>query len=685
MFGRKVREEKKLEPEIKTITMEREEFQKDLKNRAKDYQTEQELLAKNISYNPSEQLELETAGTLHKKSAKKKIWERRKKKRDFEVLKETQQMDSIRQQRDAFEKLMVVIQAQKKFKGKDAVMEKLNRAYEFVGDLEPYLHQNFTPEEVENEHIIETRTQALMVLLGHAERALYEAVQELTDSKLEEGRKEAADRSIRSFADSYSQYRQRIPYLIRAKRADVLKGDKKDHPGIDMSEVVTEAKQAVVFQENMLEGKALGGNVSEVERLRKDGKRYYFKEESRSLFGKDSFVDYIHKHLKGAFADAMIQYAESVQKGDTQEGTDAHYAFYIEVESVFGNIIKEGVLNKKKADEVSALLHFPFTDLVTKNPEWWKNFWDGYLTLSTARNQVAQLENDDLGLGHKENMMKRNLATERVAELLGVGHQIVHHMEAYLEQTVQEDSINEQGELERKAVQVRRKGFVMDESDGVEGDEIVKMAIMDELTIHYSPEAMRQIVNQHILDQIILQLDRHANNLFFRYRIDQEKKELLITGIRGIDNDESFGTTLLPKDLNVVGRTRLLAKTTEGEETIYTYEPDIMDRQMYETLMSISPDVMAATVKNLLEPEAVKALKDRYELFRKAVEAKKEKIGAGFLVDKWTEDLQTKMGDKSATTFMELEETRNVWQGSREELLREREEKRRQEQQKQQP
>lgn len=64
----------------------------------------------------------------------------------------------------------------------------------------------------------------------------------------------------------------------------------------------------------------------------------------------------------------------------------------------------------------------------------------------------------------------------------------------------------------------------MDEALGKDSVHIQMKVIEENLTIHYTPEAMRQMMNLSVLDQLTSQADRHGNNVFFQYEVDDEKR-----------------------------------------------------------------------------------------------------------------------------------------------------------------
>lgn len=84
--------------------------------------------------------------------------------------------------------------------------------------------------------------------------------------------------------------------------------------------------------------------------------------------------------------------------------------------------------------------------------------------------------------------------------------------------------------------------------DPAEGDEmlyIVQRAEREGLKIHYSPNAVRQLIRLQMFDTVCMQTDRHWRNFKCVYDIDEDTKKLTIKTIKSYDHDMSFGNTSL--------------------------------------------------------------------------------------------------------------------------------------------
>ncbi len=164
------------------------------------------------------------------------------------------------------------------------------------------------------------------------------------------------------------------------------------------------------------------------------------------------------------------------------------------------------------------------------------------------------------------------------------------------------------------------------------------------------------MMNLMVLDQITAQLDRHQNNIFFQYSIEEKEgnKILKVTGVSGIDNDEAFARNLMPQIENEDfkhGKTYLLYQELKDGQQVWSYGLEHMDRKMYDTVMSLTPELIDVAMREFLEPEALEMLKRRTKLFQDAVNRKMQEVGKNnFLIERWTEELKPDIEDTRIQT-----------------------------------
>jgi hypothetical protein len=111
--------------------------------------------------------------------------------------------------------------------------------------------------------------------------------------------------------------------------------------------------------------------------------------------------------------------------------------------------------------------------------------------------------------------------------------------------------------------------------EAAKGDEfinVIKEAERDKKTIHYTPQAMKQLMRLQAFDTVCLQVDRHGRN--FKCDVDRSKEgKLIIKSIKSYDHDMSFGDedidTLLKG--NSVGFLPGMNKNVKKGTPLYNY------------------------------------------------------------------------------------------------------------------
>lgn len=115
------------------------------------------------------------------------------------------------------------------------------------------------------------------------------------------------------------------------------------------------------------------------------------------------------------------------------------------------------------------------------------------------------------------------------------------------------------------------------------------------------PDVRREVTKLQLLDHITGQGDRHGNNYFIQKDSNGKVR------VTGIDNDQCFGKDL--HDPNGIAQ----GKEPHNKGFRGTLMPPIVDTDMYEAVMSLTPDKLEATLKGKLTPEEIAAAKDRLQ------------------------------------------------------------------------
>lgn len=143
---------------------------------------------------------------------------------------------------------------------------------------------------------------------------------------------------------------------------------------------------------------------------------------------------------------------------------------------------------------------------------------------------VSDLTKGFLGVKADEGyeLTDRNVATSRIAELLGVGPIAAHS--------------------EKMKVRIGGKvltGCFMEMADGVVADsknEKVRR-MLDQVEVKQNPGFYRDMTTLEVFDYLCAQNDRHSKNMAYQLSEPDENGKRSIIGLQGIDNDLSFGSS----------------------------------------------------------------------------------------------------------------------------------------------
>ncbi|MDD6074695.1 MAG: hypothetical protein PUB88_10670, partial [Clostridium sp.] len=139
-----------------------------------------------------------------------------------------------------------------------------------------------------------------------------------------------------------------------------------------------------------------------------------------------------------------------------------------------------------------------------------------------------------LPMGHQYGELKagnelsgRNVASSRMAELLGVGNLLAHS--------------------EKMTVQIdgqKVEGCFMEFAEGVDicNGKDAAMEQINQIRMENSPGFTRDACNLEVLDYLCAQADRHGGNMFLKLSEPQADGTREILGVQGIDNDLAFST-----------------------------------------------------------------------------------------------------------------------------------------------
>ena len=241
------------------------------------------------------------------------------------------------------------------------------------------------------------------------------------------------------------------------------------------------------------------------------------------------------------------------------------------------------------------------------------------------------------------NVSKRNVATSRMAELLGVGHLVAR---------------SETAEVTDAATGEKYRGNLMAKAVGSESTAVEKMAKERNSAEMTSGGFQRATICLQMLDNICSQVDRHDQNMMYQIHNG------VITGIQGIDNDLAFGES----DLLTAGTTANAKSSFNEGEAGLTLSIPYMDKTMARNIIELAkrPEVVRFVMSDVLRPVEIDALIDRLTTAANVLQAamqeesgKSFEQGRQFLeADEWDQykdqihaNLLQKAADRSAATY----------------------------------
>ncbi|MCI6885990.1 MAG: hypothetical protein MR868_01885 [Lachnospiraceae bacterium] len=157
-----------------------------------------------------------------------------------------------------------------------------------------------------------------------------------------------------------------------------------------------------------------------------------------------------------------------------------------------------------------------------------RDLYNKFITILKKANMASMPMDPAMGALEKgDELSGRNIASSRVAELLGVGNLLAHSEKM----TVQ---------MEGKEVE----GCFMEFAEGVDirNGKDAALEQINQIRIENSPGFTKDACNLEVLDYLCAQADRHGGNMFLKLGEEQADGTREILGLQGIDNDLAFSS-----------------------------------------------------------------------------------------------------------------------------------------------
>ena len=195
---------------------------------------------------------------------------------------------------------------------------------------------------------------------------------------------------------------------------------------------------------------------------------------------------------------------------------------------------------------------------------------------------------DNARIKDGRNISSRNVATSRMATLLGIENQVCDSRNAYLRRD---------GKL--------IKGIVMENSRGKDGRTLANMAFKEKKKIKYSDEVISQLFTIQMFDALCGQIDRNLSNVHFEYKVEGDT--YILTNARCLDNDLAFGNkTDITQDFNQL--------RAVSERNLMGLPIEMLNR-----FMGMNAVNFKMILGDLLEKDEIDALSERLDIIKDTV------------------------------------------------------------------
>lgn len=220
------------------------------------------------------------------------------------------------------------------------------------------------------------------------------------------------------------------------------------------------------------------------------------------------------------------------------------------------------------------------------------------------------------------NLAARNIATRRMAELLGVSDLVVNA--GFMELIID-------GKPHKGVYTTKAEGIDLNWEDG---KQQVREAIQND-----NPSFQKAVTGLHLLDAICGQIDRHAANML--YRTEEKDGKKVLTGIQGIDNELCFGLSeeLSSNQMFGVGRGEKVYFTTKRGDV---ESIPAIDGNMACHIIALDRDTLDYTLRDILNKEEIEFLEKRVQKVQDLILSKEKKGQLLYEDREWTPEVAKK-------------------------------------------
>ena len=362
-----------------------------------------------------------------------------------------------------------------------------------------------------------------------------------------------------------------------------------------------------------------GAGSSTIYIIEKDGKKRFFKENEK--VPKDGVIANLDvtlaslKDKKDEKDTRRLKYLEIAKKALIKRYA-TEVQFFKDFMSVKNrNAMTSKLCEKLKSDKNFANMIYEIRKVKPATEEDDDLLYIGEAILQAKRDaMLSEIAVDDAKIDAKSDVSKRNVATSRMAKILGLDYMVAGS-------TIADVTVNGK----------KMNGIAMEEAKGECYIDIGEAAVKKKRKPRYSPKAFKQILNLQIFDVICGQVDRNAANYLCTYEEKADSNVTEIKEIKAIDNDLSFGRLSYNEIVNAgrqgVNRLRSF-ENTGGKLTI-----PCVDKELADKILAVDTEMIDYQMCDILDKDERKALIDRIKgvqkIIRKMMNEERKKKAKG--------------------------------------------------------
>ena len=362
-----------------------------------------------------------------------------------------------------------------------------------------------------------------------------------------------------------------------------------------------------------------GAGSSTIYIIEKDGKKRFFKENEK--VPKDGVIANLNvtlaslKDKKDEKDTRRLKYLEIAKKALIKRYA-TEVQFFKDFMSVKNrNAMTAKLCEKLKSDKNFANMIYEIRKVKPATEEDDDLLYIGEAILQAKRDaMLSEIAVDDAKIDAKSDVSKRNVATSRMAKILGLDYMVAGS-------TIADVTVNGK----------KMSGIAMEEAKGECYIDIGEAAVKKKRKPRYSPKAFKQILNLQIFDVICGQVDRNAANYLCTYEEKADSNVTEIKEIKAIDNDLSFGRLSYNEIVNAgrqgVNRLRSF-EDTGGKLTI-----PCVDKELADKILAVDTEMIDYQMCDILDKDERKALIDRIKgvqkIIRKMMNEERKKKAKG--------------------------------------------------------